>query len=179
MLEHIQGVVQYVRQFEQVFVKQVCRKSAEEQKKMLADKRKMLQKAHDCIEEIDRLFKCIYEDNVSGRLSEERYAKLSEDYEAEQKDLQVKVYDLQEELAAEEQQVEDTGQFLETVRKYTDIQKLTPTILNEFISKIVIHAPDKSSGKRKQKVEIVYNGVGILNIPELTDEMLRKSRQTA
>ena len=86
---------------------------------------------------------------------------------------------MQTELAAEEQQAEDTEQFLETVRKYTDIQKLTPTILNEFISKIIIHAPDKSSGKRKQKVEIVYNGVGILNIPELTDEMLRKNRQTA
>ena len=66
-----------------------------------------------------------------------------------------------------------------TVRKYTDIQELTPTLLNEFISKIIIHAPDKSSGKRKQKLEIVYNGVDILNIPELTDEMLRRNRETA
>ena len=127
---------------------------------------------------------CVYyidinPDNVSGRLSEERYAKLSADYEAEQKDLQNKVVNLQQELSAEEQQAEDTGQFLKTVRKYTDIQELTPTILNEFISKIIIHAPDKSSGKRKQKVEIIYNGVGILDIPELTDEILRKNRQTA
>lgn len=127
------------------------------------------------------MFKRIYEDNVSGHLSEERYAKLSADCEAEQKDLQNKVVDLQlqQELAAEEQQAEDTGKFLKTVRKYTDIQELTPTILNEFILKIIIHAPDKSSGKRKQKVEIIYNGIGILDIPELTDEMLRKNRQTA
>ena len=79
----------------------------------------------------------------------------------------------------EEQQAEDAGQFLVTVRKYTDIQELTPTILNEFISKIIIHAPDKSSGKRRQKVEIVCNGVGILDTPELTDEMLRRNRETA
>ncbi|MBU5439332.1 DUF4368 domain-containing protein [Tissierella sp. MSJ-40] len=59
------------------------------------------------------------------------------------------------------------------------MQELTSTILNEFISKIIIHAPDKSSGKRKQKIEIVYNGVGILDIPELTDEMLRRNRETA
>ena len=179
VLEHIQGIIRYVRQFEQVFVKQVRKKSAEEQMKMIVEKRKMLQRAQERIEEIDRLFKRIYEDNVSGRLSEERYAKLSADYEAEQKDLQNKVVNLQQELSAEEQQAEDTGQFLKTVRKYTDIQELTPTILNEFISKIIIHAPDKSSGKRKQKVEIIYNGVGILDIPELTDEILRKNRQTA
>jgi site-specific DNA recombinase len=179
VLEHVQGVVRYVRQFEKVFVRQVSLKSAEEQKKALAGKRKALQKARERIEEIDRLFKRIYEDSVTGRLSEGRYEKLSADYEAEQKDLQDKIADLQTELAAEEQQAEDTGQFLATVRKYMDIQELTPMILNEFISKIIIHAPDKSSGKRKQKVEIVYNGVGILNISELTDEMLRKNRETA
>lgn len=83
MLKHIQGVIRYVGQFEQVFVKQVSKKSAEEQEKLLAEKRKMLQKAQERIKEIDQLFnKRIYEDNVSGRLSEERYAKLSADYEA-------------------------------------------------------------------------------------------------
>lgn len=179
VLEHIQGVVRYVRQFEKVFIRQARLKSAEEQKVSLAGKRKALQKAQDRTEEIDRLFKRIYEDGISGRLSEERYEKLSADYEAEQKDLRDRIADLQTELTAEEQQAEDTGQFLATVRKYTDIRELTPTILNEFISKIIIHAPDKSSGKRKQKVEIVYNGVGILNIPELTDEMLRRNRETA
>lgn len=176
VLEHIQGVVRYVRQFEKVFIRQARLKSAEEQKASLAGKRKALQKAQDRTEEIDRLFKRIYEDGISGRLSEERYEKLSADYEAEQKDLRDRI---QTELTAEEQQAEDTGQFLATVRKYTDIRELTPTILNEFISKIIIHAPDKSSGKRKQKVEIVNNGVGILNIPELTDEMLRRNRETA
>ncbi|MBR0597795.1 DUF4368 domain-containing protein [Sinanaerobacter chloroacetimidivorans] len=179
VLEHVRGIIRYVRQFEKVFVKQVSRKSAEEQKTALAGKRKALQRAQERTEEIDRLFKRIYEDSASGRLSEERYEKLSADYEAEQKDLQSKISDLQAELTEEEQQAEDTGQFLATVRKYTDIWELTPTILNEFTSKIIIHAPDKSSGKRKQKVEIVYNGVGILDIPELTDEMLRRNRETA
>ncbi len=133
MLEHIQGVIRYVRQFEQVFVKQVRKKSAEEQMKLLAEKRKMLQKAQERIEEIDRLFKRIYEDNVSGRLSEERYAKLSADYEAEQKDLQNKVFDLQQELSAEEQQQEDTDQFSCNVRNIQTTNSLRPN-LNEFIS---------------------------------------------
>jgi hypothetical protein len=133
VLEHIQGVIRYVRQFEQVFVKQVRKKSAEEQMKLLAEKRKMLQKAQERIEEIDRLFKRIYEDNVSGRLSEERYAKLSADYEAEQKDLQNKVFDLQQELSAEEQQQEDTDQFSCNVRNIQTTNSLRPN-LNEFIS---------------------------------------------
>lgn len=179
VLEHVRGVIRYVRQFEKVFVKQVSRKSAEEQKAALAGKRKALQKAQERTEEIDRLFKRIYEDSTSVRSSEERYQKLSADYETEQKDLQERIADFQTELAEEEQQAEDTGRFLTTVRKYTDIRELTPTILNEFICKIIIHAPDKSSGKQKQKVEIVYNGVGILDIPELTDEMLRRNRETA
>lgn len=73
LLEHVRGVIRYVRQFEKVFVRQVSRKSAEEQKAALAGKRKALQKAQERTEEIDRLFKRIYEDSATGRLSEERY----------------------------------------------------------------------------------------------------------
>lgn len=87
------------------------------------------------MEELDRLFKRIYEDNVNGRISDERFEKLSAGYEVEQKDLQYKISAIQAELAEKEKKAIDVDSFLSTVRKYTDIQELTPTILNEFIER--------------------------------------------
>lgn len=72
---------------------------------------------------------------------------------------------MESDIAKGEEITADFQMFLENVRKYTDISELTPTILNEFISKIVVHAPDKSSGKRTQEIDIFYNAVRIINIP--------------
>ena len=107
-----------------------------------------------------------------GRLSEERYKNLSATYESEQKDLNKKVLCLEADIAKGEEITTDFEKFLVNVRKYTDVDELTPTIVNEFISKIVIHAPDKSSGKRIQEIGIHYNAVGVINIP--TDEEMRE-----
>ena len=109
------------------------------------------------MEELDRLFQRLYEDNVSGKISDERFTKLSGGYEAEQKALQEKVAILQAELTGQEEQAMNLDRFLAIVKKYTEIEKLTPTILNEFVAKIIVHAPDKSTGKRVQQVEISYN----------------------
>jgi len=101
----------------------------------------------------------LYEDNVSSRITDERFIKMSADYEAEQKQLSDRVAVIEAELAEQGEKASNVGKFLATVRKYTDIQELAPTIQREFIDKILIHEPDKSSGKRKQKVEIHYNFV--------------------
>ena len=85
------------------------------------------------------------------------------EYEKELKELQSEVARLETEVAIGEEKVLNIGQFLETVKRYAEITELTSTIVNEFISKTVIHAPDKSSGKRTQPVDIYYNAVGIVN----------------
>ena len=117
-------------------------------------------------EDLDTLFKRIYEDMVAGRLSAERFDKLSTEYEAEQKEVKVKIVQLQELIDSGEQEQHDLQQFLKNVRKYTDPEKLTAEILNDLVDKIVIHAPDKSSGHRKQKIEIYYKAVGIIEIAD-------------
>lgn len=96
----------------------------------------------------------IYEDDISGTISHERFLKLSADYEAEQKELteQVKVW--REAVETFEQDQADFASFAAIVRKYVGIRELTPTIVNEFVKKIIVHAPDKSSGHRRQKIEL-------------------------
>ena len=104
----------------------------------------------------------MYEDNVTGKLADERFFTLSQDYEKEQKELREKMISLQAELTEQEQQATDIQRFVTKCRKYVRLKELTPTILNELVDKVLIHAPVKSGGKRTQDIEIAYNFVGIL-----------------
>ncbi len=101
---------------------------------------------------------------VSGRISAERFDKLSLEYEDEQRKVKQTIEELQALIDTGEQTEFDLQQFLKNVRKYTDPKELTPELLNDLVDKIVIHAPDKSNGKRKQKIEIYYKAAGIINI---------------
>ena len=174
VLKHLQGVLSYAQQFENSFVRQVSEKSSEDRRKEIAEMKRTIGRSIRRIEELDKLFKRIYEDNVSGKISDERFDKLSAEYETEQKDLQEQVARLETDVTSGEEKAVNIEQFLITVRRYTNIDELTPTIVNEFISKIVIHTPDKSSGKRRQQIDIYYSAVGIVNIP--THEELEQLR---
>lgn len=144
-----------------------------------AQKRKReIAQAEKRIAELDRIFKRIYEDDISGTISHERFLKLSADYEAEQRELteQVKVW--REAVETFEQDQAYFASFAAIVRKYVGIRELTPTIVNEFVKKIIVHAPDKSSGHRRQKIELVWNFIGEVNLPgdDQTVERKRKDR---
>jgi site-specific DNA recombinase len=130
------------------------------------------------IAELDRIFKRIYEDDISGAISHERFLKLSADYEAEQKELTEQVKTWREAVETFEQDQADFASFAAIVRKYVGIRELTPTIVNEFVKKIIVYAPDKSSGHRRQKVELVWNFIGEVNLPgdDQTVERQRKGR---
>ena len=130
------------------------------------------------IAELDRIFKRIYEDDISGTISHERFLKLSAEYETEQKELTEKVKDWRETVTTYEQDKADFQSFAAIVRKYVGITELTPTIVNEFVKKIIVHAPDKSSGHRRQKIQLVWNFIGEVNLPndDQTVERERKSK---
>ena len=98
----------------------------------------------------------LYEDNVAGKISDERFDMMSKGYEDEQSELKVKISELLAAIEEKEQKSADTSQFLEIVRKYTEITELTPEIMHELIERIVVHAPDKSSGHRVQQIDIYY-----------------------
>ena len=136
------------------------------------------EQARKRIAELDRIFKRIYEDDINGTISHERFLKLSAEYETEQKELTEKVNAEQQEVDTYEQNKSDFDSFATIIRKYVGIRELTPTIVNEFVKKIIVHAPDKSSGHRRQKIELVWNFIGEVNLPgdDQTVERQRKGR---
>ena len=162
VLQHMRLVISCVSCYEDVFREAVGARRSAEAKKELAAKRKALQKAEARLTELDRLFKRIYEDMVNGRLSESRFQMLSDDYDQEQADLRAKIDQLSRKIAEQEDQTENVERFIQQVKKYLYIDKLTPTILNDMVNAVYVHSPDKSSGKRVQEIEISYNYIGIL-----------------
>ena len=108
------------------------------------------------------MFKRIYEDMVNEKLSETRFQMLSDDYEHEQVELRTKIDQLTREINEQEDQAENVDRFIRQVKKYLYLGKLTPTILNDMVNAVYVHAPDKSSGHRVQEIEISYNYIGIL-----------------
>ena len=162
----------------QGFQNMVYQQRFEEAEKAVKQKKKELEQAKKRIAELDRIFKRIYEDDISGTISHERFLKLSAEYEAEQKKLTAFVKTEQTAVDTYEQDRTDFDSFAAIIRKYVGIRELTPTIVNEFVKKIIVHAPDKSSGHRRQKIEIVWNFIGELEQDEdkQTIERQRKSK---
>lgn len=136
-----------------------------DRKKQTALRRRQITQAERRIAELSTLFKRMYEDNVSGKLNDARFAELSADYETEQSDLESKLEQWRTELTEQEQHTEDVEQFICKCRRYINLTELTPTILNDLVCKVFVEVPDKSNGKRKQKIHISYDLLGIL--PEL------------
>ena len=162
----------------QSFQNMVYQQRFEEAEKAVKRQKKELEQARKRIAELDRIFKRIYEDDINGTISHERFLKLSAEYEAEQKELTEFVKVEQAAVDTYEQDRMDFDSFAAVIRKYVGIRELTPTIVNEFVKKIIVHAPDKSSGHRRQKIEIVWNFIGELDQDEdkQTVERQRKSR---
>ena len=135
----------------------------------LAKRQKTLADAEKRITELDTIFKRLYEDTISGKLSDERFQKLSADYEKEQHQLQEVAAVLRGEIEAEEQKSANVERFLSVVERYTEIPELTPCILHEFVEKIVVHAASDPKGKnRTQEIDIYYKGIGALEVSKVT-----------
>ena len=117
--------------------------------------------------ELDLLFTKTYEDNANGKLSDERFMMITKRYDDEQLALKKKISALQAEIDAEEKHKHSAASFLRTVKKYTDIQELTPLILNELVERIVVHQAQGVGKGRTQQLEIHYNFVGTLDTPEV------------
>ena len=157
------------------FMELIRKQRFDEAEKEMKRKRREVEPAKKRIAELDRIFKRIYEDDISGTISHERFLKLSAEYETEQKELTEKVKAEQKEVDTYEQNRNDFDSFAAVIRKYVGITELTPTIVNQFIKKIVVHAPEKVDGKRYQKVDIVFNFVGELHFP--TDPQSEQKEQ--
>ena len=168
VLENLKEVIQYVSNYEDEFVRMVMDSDMRQRNRELSQKKKRLSEVQKRIGELDTIFQRIYEDNIIGKLSDERFMKMSKGYEDEQHTLQAEADEIQSELQQEEKKSVDVKRFLAIVKKYTDLTELTPEILREFIDKIIVHAPDKSSGRRLQEIEIIYNHIGEFDRSKVT-----------
>ena len=128
---------------------------------------KCLAQAEKHIGKLDRLFIKIYEGNAKGKLNDDRFAMMSKTYEDEQAQLKAEIVNLQNEVEVQERQIENLEQFIQRVHRYTNLTELTPYALRELVKAVYVEAPDKSSGKRKQKVHIEYDLVGYIPVDEL------------
>ena len=165
VLENIKQVLSYIRSYEDLFIKQKLETSLEEQKKIDSINKKLLSQYENRIKDIDNLIQHIYEDNISGKITDERFTTLSLNYEKEQKELKSKVKELANKLDTIKQQKLDLTSFVSKVKQYTEISELTPEIINELIDKIYVYQSEKVNSKPTQQIDIYYNGIGIINIP--------------
>lgn len=172
VLESMQRILLNVQVFEKEFARKQMDCYTEDKKKQLAAKRRELSKAKKRIAGIDALIQKIYEDNASGKLSDERYATLSLSYEEEQKTLKAAVPEMQSFLETETDKTESLQRFIQKVKQITELKALTPELIHEFVDKIVVYAPRYLDGKRVQLLDIYYSGVGILH--ELTPEEMEE-----
>ena len=167
VLERIQAVNEYVRRDVEGFEEEWFRCRRADWQASINDEKKRLEKAKKRIADLDTLISRCYEDTVLGNLSRERYEKMTQGYEEEQEHLKAEVETLEEWVENEEEMDDNMDSFLEVVQRYMDVPELTPTIVNEYIKKIVVYAPDKSSGHRQQKVKIYWNFLDEIEIPEI------------
>ena len=189
VLESMRRVFLNIQAFEKEFVRKQVESYGSDKKKELTAKRREFEKAKKRIAEIDKLIQRIYEDNVIGKLSDERFATLSNTYETEQKELKEKLPEMESYLEAETDKTVNLQKFVQKVKAITEPTELTGELVHEFIDKIVVSAARYLDGKRYQIIDMYYNGVGIIKPLNPEDmeagfqrhmaEMQQKQKKTA
>lgn len=165
VLEAVSNLADFVRCYEPVFLYMLAKKNNAMRQKEYKRLQLAVENGTKRIAEIDRLIEKVFEQNATGVLSDERFSKMLQNYETEQKRLTQEVAENQQTLQTAEQQVVDLRLVLHTLREMTNIQELTPTLVNSLIERIEVHNNDKSSGHCYVKVDIYFTAVGMIDIP--------------
>ena len=164
--EDLQKVCEYVFLHEKEFTDEYLSGSKKETIKFQAKTKTELKRLSERQEEIGKIIRKLYEDNVNGRITDERFDFLAKSYEDECNDLKTKIQEFKNALASSVRDEENLLKFLKIVKSYTEIEELTPEILNSFIEKIYIGETEKYDGRKMQEVEIIYKFVGAINLPQ-------------
>ena len=160
LLEGIREITSLAREREDEFVRLVMKKSRAESDRSLRENRRELEQAHSRIARLDGIIQRLYEDNLEGRISDERFARMSASYETEQRTLEARVAELRTLLADAQDKQVNIDRFLVLVRKYTDIQELTSEVLREVVEKVNVHQTQRIDGQKVQRLQIIYNCIG-------------------
>lgn len=167
VLGEIRRLTRFASQYENEFVKALVGHSEQVVNAERQRKQKELSSLLARDSEIDGLYERIYEDNLAGKLSDDRYQRMSSRYEEEQKEFGARIKVLKAEIDRESEKAMTSDMFIAVVRKYTRARKLTEHMLNELIDHIEVHQAEKSAGKHVQRLTIHYNCVGSIEIPDV------------
>jgi len=180
LLDGIRNITAFARDYEDDFVEMVTKKTRIDFDKSMRDGKRELEQSEIRINKLDEIIQRLYEDNIEGKISDERFAKMNANYEAEQKTLQLRVDELKSAMNTEKESALGLEHFLALVRKYIDIKELTAEIIREFVEKIYVYKAERIDGRRSQRIKIVYNCIGefdpLTTIPTTEKEKNRHSR---
>ena len=166
VLETIQKVAEYISQFEPVFLYLFAKKHKLTKAKDLKNAKFKLEQSKARVDEIDRVLTKLYEDNALGKITDERFERLSATYEKEQRELADSIIESESEITEAEQDNVDLKHFLKAIRACTDLKELTPEIVNTLIKRINVHNAEKVDGRKKVKIDIEFIAVGLISIPD-------------
>ena len=177
VLQNIRESIAYVSKYEKDFIREAQDLTMRERDRELAAQKDTLAKSERRFSELDVIIKRLYEDNISGKLSDERFIKLSRDYELEQSNLQSTIEALRHEVKQQEQKTQSTKSFIAATKKYTDLKTLDATVLREFVDRIEISATEKWKKIQERKIFIVYNFIGAFDFEMATEHSNNKQKQ--
>lgn len=167
VLQELREVTKFAREHQKEFLEAAKKRSMQETAKVQYENKTELEKVIRRSKEIDNIIQRLYEDNLSGKIADERFEKLSITYENEQETLQEKIDYLKKELASATEEAQSVDRFIKLVNKYTEITEIDSEILRTFIEKILVYEAEEVNGEKTQKVKIIYNCIGAVNTPNV------------
>ena len=170
LLDGIRQITTFARAHEDEFVQLVTSKTKMALDKSLRDGKRELEQSQARIAKLDDIIQRLYEDNISGKVSDERFAKMTANYEAEQHTLESRVAELKAAMIAENESSLNVDHFLSLVRKYTNIQELTAEMIREFVERIYVYKAERVDGRRVQRIKIVWNCIGEFTPPTAKEQ---------
>lgn len=168
LLRQLKSITAYARSHETEFVELVTKQNEKELNRLMRSSSKELVQAKERIKKLDSIMQRLYEDNLDGKISDDRFFRMSATYETEQKQLEARVSELEAAIAEAREQRLNVDSFLGMVRRYTDITELTAEIIRSFVEKIEVKKPEKVPGTRTKKQTLVIwcNFIGVVDIPQ-------------
>lgn len=160
MLADLQRITSFVKENEKEFIDMVLKQSKQESERLLKSSKKEHETAVARIDKLDTIILRLYEDNVEGKISDDRFKKLTDTYETEQATLTARIQELKTIINATNDEFNNIDLFVKIVKKYTNIEKLDCEILRTFVDKVLVYQPERIDGKKIQRIKIIYNFVG-------------------
>lgn len=184
VLETVSSLADYVRCYEPVFLYFLAMQNNAEHQINLKVLRQSIDNGEQRIRQIDKAIEELFEANISGKITDERFVRMTANYEKEHKNLTASVENWKLELENAQQQEVDLRQLLRALREFTEVKQLTPELVNALIQRIEGHSKEKVNGRNRVKVDIYFTAVGMVNIPTETEmkaamEEIQRSRKQA